>query len=164
MSEAAVRRAHAPSRSPAPARPSINLLSYVHLRNIHASTGAGRVARQLTEHLALREDVNLRILADAADHAKIVPLAGAPWDRFDYCFFASETSRQQARWFAFDRPRAESYWPEAQVVFCTGAQSRSLPHRLAFFGGAARPFLPRHPASSPRGAERRLAAFLRARC
>ncbi|HMJ61214.1 MAG TPA: hypothetical protein VK493_05595, partial [Bryobacteraceae bacterium] len=108
--------AAAPAASP---RATINLLAYVHLRNIYGSTGAGRVARQLTEHLALRDDVNLRILADPADHAKIVPLVGSPWDRFDYCFFSSETSRQQAKWFAFDRPRAESYWPEAQIMFCT---------------------------------------------
>jgi glycosyltransferase involved in cell wall biosynthesis len=100
-------------------RAAINLLAYVHLRNIYGSTGAGRVARQLIEHLALRDDVRLRILADPADHAKVVPLVGAPWDRFDYCFFSSETSRQQAKWFAFDRPCAESYWPEAQIVFCT---------------------------------------------
>ena len=105
-----------PAASP---RATINLLAYVHLRNIYGSTGAGRVARQLTEHLALRDDVNLRILADPADHAKIVPLVGSPWDRFDYCFFSSETSRQQAKWFAFDRPRAEGYWPDAQIVFCT---------------------------------------------
>ncbi len=98
---------------------SINILAYVHLRNIHGSTGAGRVARQLTEHLAMRDDVHLKILADPADHARIVPLVGKPWDQFQYCFLRSETSRQQAKWFVFDRPRGENYWPEAQIVFCT---------------------------------------------
>lgn len=98
----------------------INLLAYVHLRNIHASTGAGRVARQLTEHLAARSDVRLRILADGNDQARILPLVGEPWTSFDYHSFASDTSRQQAKWFAFDRPRAEAYWPEAQILFCTG--------------------------------------------
>src|SRR5262249_44692026 len=39
--------------------------------------------------------------------------------QFRYCFFSSETSRQQAKWFAFDRPRAERFWPQAQIVFCT---------------------------------------------
>ena len=37
----------------------MNVLSLVHLRNIHASTGAGRVARQLTEHLASQQCLNL---------------------------------------------------------------------------------------------------------
>lgn len=103
-----------------PERATVNLLAYVHLRNIHRSTGAGRVARQLTEHLARRVDVNLRILADEGDHARIVPLVGQPWTAFPYHFFGHETSRQQANWFLFDRPRAERFWPAAQVVYCTG--------------------------------------------
>jgi glycosyltransferase involved in cell wall biosynthesis len=99
---------------------ALRLLAYVHLRNIHASTGAGRVARQLVEHLALRDDVRLRILADAADKERILPLVGEPWTSFEYATFERDTSKQQAYWFALERPRAESYWPEAQVVFCTG--------------------------------------------
>jgi glycosyltransferase involved in cell wall biosynthesis len=98
---------------------TLKLLALVHLRNIHGSTGAGRVARQLTEHLARRSDIEMRILADPADHARIVPLVGEPWNRFHYHFMGSGTTRQQARWFLLDRPRAESYWPEAQIVFCT---------------------------------------------
>ena len=116
-----------PAKAPRPGRFSaaapraraLKLLAYVHLRNIHASTGAGRVARQLTEHLALQGGLQLRVLADAADHARIVPLVGAPWDRFDYSLFTADTSRQQARWMALNSPTAESFWPEADVVFCT---------------------------------------------
>ena len=55
-----------------------NILAYVHLRNIHGSTGAGRTARQITEYLALREDINLRILAEASDKARILPLVRDP--------------------------------------------------------------------------------------
>jgi glycosyltransferase involved in cell wall biosynthesis len=109
---------------PSPTTPSkrdpLRLLAYVHLRNIHESTGSGRVARQMVEHLALRDDVKLRILADAADQRRILPLVGEPWTNFEYATFANDTSRQQARWLAMERPRAESYWPEADVVFCTG--------------------------------------------
>ena len=97
----------------------INLLAYVHLRNIHRSTGAGRVARQLTEHLAQREDVHLELLADPGDKARILPLVGPPWDGFHYHLFQKETSRQQAYWFLLDRPRAEHYWPDAQIMYCT---------------------------------------------
>ncbi len=103
----------------APVR-ACRVLAYVHLRNIHASTGAGRVARQLIEHLAVRPEMQLRILADAADHARVVPLVGAPWSGFAYSFFKDDTSRQQARWLAANRPKADSYWPEAEVLFCTG--------------------------------------------
>lgn len=98
----------------------MNLLAYVHLRNIYRSTGAGRTARQVTEHLAQRAGINLRILADAADREKFVPLAGAPWTGFPYSTFERETSRQQAQWFLFDKPPAEAYWPAADIVYCTG--------------------------------------------
>jgi glycosyltransferase involved in cell wall biosynthesis len=101
-------------------RKRIDLLAYVHLRNIYASTGAGRVARQLTEHLAKRDDVNLHILADAGDKQRVLPLVGEPWTNFPYSTFAADTSKQQARWFWRDSPKAESYWPDAQIVFCTG--------------------------------------------
>jgi glycosyltransferase involved in cell wall biosynthesis len=98
----------------------LRLLTYVHLRNIHRSTGAGRVARQLTEQLAKDSGISLRILADRKDLKRIVPLAGAPWSGFRYCTFARDTSFQQARWFLQNAPTAESFWPEADVVYCTG--------------------------------------------
>ena len=70
----------------------IRVLAYVHLRNIHNSTGAGRVARQLTSHLAARPDVSLQVLADRGDYARIIPEVGAPWNGYEYHFFASDTS------------------------------------------------------------------------
>jgi glycosyltransferase involved in cell wall biosynthesis len=98
----------------------VNVLAYVHLRNIHNSTGAGRVARQLTENVARRDDVNVHILADQADHQRIVTQVGQPWTSFPYHLFASDTSKQQARWLLTHRPKAEDFWPEAQIVHCTG--------------------------------------------
>ena len=117
----ATRTATLPAQGPGKSvavRP-LNLLAYVHLRNIHRSTGAGRVARQLTEHLALRDDVKIELLADPGDKERILPLVGAPWTEFRYHLFQKETSRQQAYWFLLDRPRAEKYWPEAQIMYCT---------------------------------------------
>jgi glycosyltransferase involved in cell wall biosynthesis len=97
----------------------MNILAYVHLRNILDSTGAGRVARQLTEHLAKQAGARLRILADPEDHRKIVHRIGSPWTEFPYHFIRSETSRQQACWYIFESPKAEHYWPDAQIIFCT---------------------------------------------
>ncbi len=97
----------------------LRLLAYVHLRNIHGSTGAGRTARQLTEHLARRLDIELRVLADAGDKIRVLPLVGKPWTSFAYHTFLDDTSRQQARWFLLNAPAAERFWPEAQIVFCT---------------------------------------------
>jgi glycosyltransferase involved in cell wall biosynthesis len=101
------------------AREALRILAYVHLRNIHASTGAGRVARQVTEQLAKRADVDLHVLADADDHQRIVPLVAEPWNSFPYHFLETETSRQQAKWFLLNHPRAERYWQDAQIVYCT---------------------------------------------
>ncbi len=98
----------------------LRLLAYVHLRNIHRSTGAGRVARQLVEHLAGRPDVELHLLADARDHRRILPLVGAPWTSFPTHLFPRDTSLQQAQWFWTGQPPASRFWPEAQVIFCTG--------------------------------------------
>ena len=98
---------------------TLRLLSFVHLRNIHNSTGAGRVARQLTEHLALRGDISLRILADRGDYDRILPKVGAPWSTYDFSLFDSDTSKQQARWFLLNRPAAQAFWPEAEIVHCT---------------------------------------------
>ena len=125
----------------------MNVLAYVHLRNIHRSTGAGRVARQLTEHVALRERVNMHILADQADYQTIVPQVGLPWTGFPYHLFANDTSKQQARWLITHRPKAEDFWPEAQIIHCTGESyvptSRSklvvTMHDAAIFEKSAHP-------------------------
>ena len=97
----------------------MKILDYVHLRNIYRSTGVGRVAREITEHLALRPEVELRILADRQDHDQIVGKVGAPWTEFPYSFFTRDTSRQQALWYLLDAPSAEDYWPEAEIMYCT---------------------------------------------
>jgi glycosyltransferase involved in cell wall biosynthesis len=102
-----------------PNQRSFNLLTYVHLRNIHNSTGAGRVARQLTEQLAADPSVRLRILADQGDKTRVVPLAGEPWSSFRYHTFAQDTPRQQSQWYCTGVPRAESFWPEVEIVYCT---------------------------------------------
>ncbi len=99
--------------------PVMNILTYVQLRNIYESTGAGRVARQITEHLAREPVNNIRILADPTDHKKVIHKAGMPWTRFDYHFFRHETSKQQARWIFAGMPTAEHYWPEVEIVYCT---------------------------------------------
>ena len=97
----------------------MNLLSYVHLRNIYRSTGVGRVTRELTEQMGARADVRQRILADREDHARVIDKVGAPWTGYEYTFMERSTSRQQAVWYLRDAPPAESYWPETEVVYCS---------------------------------------------
>ncbi len=97
----------------------MNLLAYVHLRIIYHSTGAGNVARALTEQLSLQPNMNLQVLADPGDHARIIPKVGEPWASYKYHFLPHETSNQQARWIFLNRPPAEEFWRDADIVFCT---------------------------------------------
>lgn len=125
----------------------MKLLSWVHLRNIYNSTGAGRVGRSLTEHLARKEGVQLHVLADPGDYQTAVREAGPPWTDFTYHFIGSETSMQQARWLFTGSPKAESYWPEADVVHCTAesyvptkrARLAVTVHDAAYFDKGAHP-------------------------
>ncbi|MBV9769500.1 MAG: hypothetical protein JOZ32_08015, partial [Bryobacterales bacterium] len=122
----------------------MNILAYVHLRNIHRCTGAGRVARELIEHVALRKDVNMHILADRADYHSVANKVGQPWTSFPYHLFSTDTSLQQAKWIFLQRPAAKQYWPKAQIVHCTmesyvpKSESRLLVtiHDAAYFDGA----------------------------
>jgi glycosyltransferase involved in cell wall biosynthesis len=96
----------------------MKLLAYVHLRRIHNATGVGRVARNIMEQLEALGRDEIRILADKTDHREIVPKIGAPWTSFRYADFALGTSWQQALWLLTDRPPAEKWWPEADLVYC----------------------------------------------
>jgi glycosyltransferase involved in cell wall biosynthesis len=144
IAEAVANRADA---GPTIAARPVNVLAYVHMRNIHRSTGAGRVARQLTEHVARREGVNVHILADQSDYRSVIDKVGQPWKSFPCHLFTSDTSVQQGRWLLTHRPAAEHYWPDAQVVHCTGESyvptSRSklvvTVHDAAYFDRGAHP-------------------------
>jgi glycosyltransferase involved in cell wall biosynthesis len=125
----------------------VNVLAYVHLRNIHSSTGAGRFSRNMIEETARLGHHDLAILADAADHRDVVPKVGAPWTDFSYRFITHGTSRQQALWALLDRPTAESYWPEVDIVYCAAesyvprrrARLAVTAHDAAFFEKDAHP-------------------------
>ena len=97
----------------------MNILSYVHLRNIYRSTGVGRVSRELTERLHASKGVTLHVLADREDHRRVISQVGEPWTSFQYHFFRGETSSQQLRWILASAPKAEHYWPETDLVHCT---------------------------------------------
>jgi glycosyltransferase involved in cell wall biosynthesis len=126
---------------------AMNVLVYVHMRNIYRSTGAGRVARQLIEHLAKRQGINIHILADQSDYRSVIDKVGAPWTDYQYHFFTKDTGIQQRQWLILHSPKAESFWPEAQIVHCTGEsyvpRSRArlivTVHDAAYFDASAHP-------------------------
>jgi glycosyltransferase involved in cell wall biosynthesis len=97
----------------------LNVLAYVHLRRIVRSTGAGRAARCLTEHLSTCDGVDVRVLGESADYRKVAKEAGPSWNGLHHYLFERGTSAQQARWLMLSRPTAQAYWPDVQVTFCT---------------------------------------------
>ncbi len=98
----------------------MNILAYVHLRNIYHSTGAGRVVRELIEHTAQRQEATIHLLAHRSDYDTVIHRVGQPWKSLPCHLFSSSTSVQQAKWFMLHRPTAETYWPDVQIVHCTG--------------------------------------------
>jgi glycosyltransferase involved in cell wall biosynthesis len=119
----------------------MNVLAYVHLRNICGSTGAGRVARSLVEQMMQWPHDEVRVLGDRGDHASIIPKVGQPWSEYQFSLFDRDTSSQQRKWFLFNRPVAEVFWPESDILYCAGeayvptrkARSVVLMHDAAFF-------------------------------
>lgn len=125
----------------------MKLLAYVHLRRIHNATGAGRVIRNIVEQLDLLGQDEIRILADRADRREVIPKVGKPWSDYRYLDFSLDTSWQQALWIATDRPRAEHWWPDAEIVYCTSesyvptrrAKSAVTLHDASYFEPSALP-------------------------
>jgi glycosyltransferase involved in cell wall biosynthesis len=119
----------------------MNLLAYVHLRNISGSTGAGRVARNLVEEMMRWPDDEVRVLGDRGDHASIIPKVGRPWSEYQFHLFDRDTLSQQRNWYLFDRPVTEAFWPDTDILYCAGeayvptrkARSVVLMHDAAFF-------------------------------
>src|SRR5689334_9069762 len=125
----------------------MNILAYVQLRNLYGSTGDGRVARQIIEHLVQNTEDRLHILADPEDHRQVVHKVGSPWTEIPYHFFNRNTSRQHAQWAFTGRPAAEHYWPDAEIVYCTcdayvptrRAKLAAILHDAAIFESRALP-------------------------
>jgi glycosyltransferase involved in cell wall biosynthesis len=72
------------------------------------------------EYVSRRDGVNMHILADSGDHKAVVDKVGSPWTEYPYHLFSQDTHYQQARWLAFHTPVAEKFWPDTEIVHCTG--------------------------------------------
>jgi len=97
----------------------MNVLSYIHLPEIPRSTGAGRVATQMTKHLATQPALDLRVLGNRSLYDATIPNIGPPWSEYTYAFFDEDTRIQKLKWYALKRPKAERYWSDVDVMYCT---------------------------------------------
>ncbi|GGA34122.1 glycosyltransferase family 4 protein [Sphingomonas psychrolutea] len=93
----------------------MKLLAYVHLHRLIAPTGVGRVIDEMVRGLG--DLARVEILARQADVANVVPQLDDTWRAFPAHSFKTSVSRQQLRWLLTDRPTAESWWPDAEIVY-----------------------------------------------
>jgi len=73
----------------------------------------------MVEHLAKIGGINMKILSCQKTVQTYHLEMGDPWSSYAYTYHRLSTSLQQKLWYAFRWPRAEAYWPEADVVYCT---------------------------------------------
>ncbi|MCS3685490.1 glycosyltransferase involved in cell wall biosynthesis [Salinibacter ruber] len=73
----------------------------------------------MTEHLEDHSDVHLRVLGNQSQHDETIPKLGAPWTEYAYDLFDWGTTPQQMRWYALRWPKAEAYWPDLDLMYCT---------------------------------------------
>ena len=98
---------------------AMNVLAYVHLPEIPRSTGAGRVATQMTKHLSTQPALDLRVLGNRSLYDATIPNVGPPWSEYTYAFFDQDTRMQKLKWYALKRPKAECYWSDVDVMYCS---------------------------------------------
>jgi glycosyltransferase involved in cell wall biosynthesis len=123
----------------------INLLLQAHLRNFVNFTGTGRVASNIIKSVLAADDFDTRILGDADDYTRF-DLGNSPeWRDCEFLLFSGGTRLRQAAWVLLERPRAESYWPQVDVVYTTGetyvpskgSAEMALIHDVAYFEAGA---------------------------
>jgi glycosyltransferase involved in cell wall biosynthesis len=68
------------------------------------------------EFLKLGED-EIKILTVRKEKEEIAGLLGETWTKSNYCLIDRSLSLQQAQWLFTDRPKAEAFWPDVDVVY-----------------------------------------------
>ena len=97
----------------------LNVLAYVHLRRIVRSTGAGRVARCLTENLSKAPG---RGFAGAGGFGRLPEdhrRERAGVERLAALLVRGRQFRAAGALAVFGAAGGRTYWPEVQVTFCT---------------------------------------------
>jgi glycosyltransferase involved in cell wall biosynthesis len=95
----------------------MNVLVHVHPNNLVASTGHGRVAKLIVDHLARRPSLRLQMLASRRDHSAFVGALPPPWPDFQWHVTPGTSSEQTRRWLLTGCPPAEAFWPDVDLVY-----------------------------------------------
>jgi glycosyltransferase involved in cell wall biosynthesis len=108
---------HFPIKSD-PSRSPINILAFIHFHRLINQTGVGRVTGELMSALASREDISLHALGNVDDHRTAELFGLESQTSIPAHLFNRSRKFQQAKWLVTGSPKAESYWPETDIVWC----------------------------------------------
>lgn len=97
----------------------MNVLSYIHIHRLPNPSGVGRVIDQLlSSHVEQFPATCHRMLVDRTLYNNLYLQLGATWKKTSFITYASPTSLQQARWVGLNKPVAEKYWDDVDIVYC----------------------------------------------
>lgn len=95
---------------------SMKILYYTYPANMVAGTGTGRVTEQLVGGMAALGQDQVRGLCSAEDLSTYRDDLPQRVRNVDFLTFGQPFSRQQRQWFLTNRPAAEGFWNDVQIV------------------------------------------------
>jgi glycosyltransferase involved in cell wall biosynthesis len=97
----------------------VNILSYIHIHRLPNPSGVGRVIDQLLTSHARRYPASChRMLVDGALYDDVYMDLGDHWKTASFIPHSPSTSWQQAMWVMRNKPVAECYWDDVDIVYC----------------------------------------------
>ncbi len=96
----------------------MNILSYIHVHRLPSPTGVGRVIDQLLRCHIEQFEHRHRILVEARVYDRMYQQLRDYWRCVSFIPYYKNTFFQQAKWVLQNRPQAEEYWPDVDVVYC----------------------------------------------
>ncbi|MDF7806283.1 glycosyltransferase family 1 protein [Pontiellaceae bacterium B12219] len=96
----------------------MNILSYIHVHRLPNPTGVGRVIDQLLKFHTELFDNRHRMLVEASLYDQVYRDLEDMWRRMAVIPLPGNTSVQQAKWVYLNKPKAEDYWADVDVVYC----------------------------------------------
>lgn len=96
----------------------MNILSYIHVHRLPNPTGVGRVIDQLLNCHVKNFDHRHRMLIEADAYDRVYNQLNDSWRQMPYIPLPRNGSFQQAKWVYFNRPPAEDYWADVDMVYC----------------------------------------------
>lgn len=97
---------------------SLEISTHVELTNLIGSTGAGRMARQMIEHLVTIPETSVSILTSQDSHASAIEALGRPWTDLPCVLTPHGRKSMQRRWWLAGAPLVEDLVDRVDVTYC----------------------------------------------